>query len=89
MEVQRRITKLLFHNMKEQPKNYTALWMGVSFVLAVCFFYYATNEPNRMLKAIKLHELDTIATNDSVYVFKIKADTQYYEPEERIPEEPR
>lgn len=75
--------------MTSNPKDYSGFWMIVSFALAAWFTVYVLNEPKRIVKAIKNHQLDRISVNDSIYVIDCKIDTVLYEPTEHdAPERP-
>lgn len=73
--------------MEKKSKNYSELWMAISFGLAIWFYIYHNGENKRIISGIRNHTLDTIYSNDTMYVVNPKIDTLYYYPHEIEPKE--
>jgi hypothetical protein len=74
---------------KEQPKNYSDLWMGISFIIAFAWWLSILWRFNTS-PTLK-HGRDTILYHDTAYVIQFKIDTAIYidpNPDNEQPERP-
>lgn len=59
--------------MSNQPKNYSAFWMAVSFLIG--FAWYASTFDRFKTSPIAKHGKDTIVYKDTMYAISFKIDT--------------
>ncbi|OOQ62110.1 hypothetical protein [Mucilaginibacter pedocola] len=66
---------------KDKQQLYTYFWF-VAFLMMVAWwvFFQPQVEDQRFLKSVRKSGKYSIYANDTTYVFKVKIDSQYYDP---------
>jgi hypothetical protein len=62
--------------MNKNNKNYTELWMGISFLLA--FVWWSSTLDRFKASPLNKHGHDTVIYKDTMYIIRFKIDTAIY-----------